>query len=114
MTKYAVRWAGSAALPQVIELAVEMVVHSISPFRAIPASDVKEFRRRDLAALADAVQQPHVGLFLAEEEGTRRLLGHVIVVCGYMESSTGETQGWIFDLSVVRECWGQGIGRVLM
>lgn len=110
---YTVRRAGAADLDRIIALATEMVVHSISPFREITADQVKEFRRKDLAALSDAVQQPHVGLFVAEGEDGR-FLGHVIVVCGYMESSTGESQGWVFDLSVIPELWGHGVGQTLM
>lgn len=111
---FRVRRAGAPDLPQVIELAVEAVTHSISPFRDIPPDEVCEFRRRDLLALQDAISQPHVGIFLAEEEGSRRFLGHVIIVCGYTESSTGEAQGWIFDLSVKPDAWGHGIGQALM
>lgn len=112
--KYTLRRAHEADLPKVIELAVEMVVHSVSPYREIPESEVQEFRRRDLNALNDAIHQPHVGIFMAEEEGSGRFLGHVIIVCGYVESSTGEQQGWIFDLSVIPEAWSSGIGQALM
>jgi ribosomal protein S18 acetylase RimI-like enzyme len=112
--KYSIRRAHVADLPQVIDLAVDMVVHSVSPYREISPDQVKEFRRRDLGALNDAIHQPHVGIFLAEEEGSGRFLGHVIIVCGYTESSTGESQGWIFDLSVVPEAWSGGIGQDLM
>lgn len=101
-------------MPRVVELATRMVIHSVSPFRDIAAEQVQEFRRKDLAALKDAVKQPHVGLFVAETEDDGRFLGHVVVVCGYMESSTGEAQGWVFDLSVVPELWSQGVGRALM
>lgn len=111
---YVIRRGHAGDLPQVIELAVDMVVHSISPFREISPDLVKEFRRRDLAALTDAIQQPHVAIFVAEEEESRDFLGHVIIVCGYTESSTGESQGWIFDLSVVPGSWSAGIGQALM
>jgi ribosomal protein S18 acetylase RimI-like enzyme len=113
--KYTIRRAGVADLPRVIDLATDMVVHSISPFREIPAAEVQAFRRKDLAALNEAILQPQVGLFVAESsDEERRFLGHVIIVCGYMESSTGESQGWIFDLSVIPECWSLGVGRNLM
>jgi ribosomal protein S18 acetylase RimI-like enzyme len=111
--KYTIRRAEQQDLEKVISLAVDMVVHSVSPFRDIATEEVREFRRKDLAALNDAVKQPHVGIFLAEDEESR-FLGHVVVVCGYPESSTGETQGWIFDLSVIPEAWSSGIGRALM
>lgn len=111
---FKIRLARPEDLPQIVDLAVEAVTHSISPFRDIPADEVKEFRRRDLIALNDAIHQPHVGIFMAEAEDTGRFVGHVIIVCGYTESSTGESQGWIFDLSVVPDAWGGGIGQALM
>lgn len=110
---YGIRRAGAEDLDMVIDLATEMVVHSVSPFRDIPEDEVREFRRKDLAALAEAIVQPHVGVFVAEDPAGR-FLGHVVVVCGYMESSTGEQQGWVFDLSVVPDQWSQGIGQDLM
>lgn len=110
---YTVRRAAPEDLPGIVALAVDMVVHSVSPFREISEAQVKEFRRRDLAALNDAVTQPHVGVFIAED-AQKRLLGHVIIVCGYTESSTGESQGWIFDLAVIEEMWSAGIGQALM
>ncbi|MBM3466206.1 MAG: GNAT family N-acetyltransferase [Armatimonadetes bacterium] len=112
--RYVIRRARPDDLDKVIQLATDMVVHSVSPFRDISADQVKEFRRKDLQALAEAIKQPHVGLFIAEAENDRRFLGHVVVVCGYMESSTGESQGWVFDLSTVPDMWSQGIGRALM
>ncbi|MHB2015792.1 MAG: GNAT family N-acetyltransferase [Candidatus Xenobia bacterium] len=108
-----IRKATPDDLPKIIELAVEMVVHSVSPFREIDELGVREFRRRDLSTLGEAMKQANVGVFMAEDD-KQRFLGHVIVVCGYMESSTGETQGWVFDLSVQRDCWDKGIGRLLM
>lgn len=109
-----VRRAVPADLPKVVDLAVDMVVHSVSPYRTIPTDTVKEFRRRDLVALNDAVHQPHIGIFIAEEKGSGRFVGHVVVVCGYIESSTGESQAWIFDLSVVEDAWNKQVGKTLM
>ncbi|HEY4001145.1 MAG TPA: GNAT family N-acetyltransferase [Candidatus Xenobia bacterium] len=100
-------------LDAIVELAVDAVVHSVSPFRDIDNNGVREFRRKDLNTLSEAMKQPHVGVFVAEDEA-KVLVGHVIVVCGYMESSTGEMQGWVFDLSVKQELWSKGIGQRLM
>lgn len=112
--RYTIRRAHPPDLPNIIDLAVDMVVHSVSPYRSISPENVQEFRRRDLMALNDAINQPHIGIFMAEEDGSTRFLGAVIVVCGYIESSTGESQSWIFDLSVVPDAWSQGIGEALM
>lgn len=111
---FTIRAARVEDLPKVVDLAVDAVSHSISPFREIPPTEVQEFRRRDLMALNDAIHQPHVGIFMAEEEGSGRFLGHVVIVCGYTESSTGESQGWIFDLAVVPDAWSGGVGQALM
>jgi ribosomal protein S18 acetylase RimI-like enzyme len=111
--EYTIRRATPKDLDAIVNLAVDMVVHSISPQRSISPDTVREFRRKDLVALNDAVHQPHVGLFIAEDKDGN-LLGHVVVVCGYTESSTGEAQGWIFDLSVLPDLWGHGIGQALM
>ncbi|NDD27237.1 MAG: GNAT family N-acetyltransferase [Proteobacteria bacterium] len=111
---FTIRAARVEDLPKVVDLAVDAVSHSVSPFREIPPTEVQEFRRRDLLALNDAIHQPHVGIFMAEEEGSGRFLGHVVIVCGYTESSTGESQGWIFDLAVVPDAWSHGVGQALM
>jgi ribosomal protein S18 acetylase RimI-like enzyme len=108
-----IRKATPDDLPAIINLAVNAVVHSVSPFRDIDESGVKEFRRKDLVTLHDAIKQPHVAVFMAEDE-VGRLLGHVIIVCGQMESSTGESQGWVFDLAVQEDQWSRGIGHRLM
>ncbi len=114
MLSYEVRRATADDLPDVVELASAMVVHSVSPFRAINPEEVKEFRRRDLQALEDAVTQPNVAVFVAVERESGRFLGHVVVVSGHTESSTGESQSWIFDISVIHECWSAGVGKALV
>jgi ribosomal protein S18 acetylase RimI-like enzyme len=110
---YVIRRGTLADVPAVVDLAARMVVHSISPYRKVGAEAVMEFRRKDLATLESIVSLPHIGLFVAVDE-QQRLLGHVVVVCNNMESSTGELQGWVFDLAVVPECWHAGLGHALM
>jgi len=99
-------------VPAIIDLAVEMVVHSTSPHRGVPPERVREYRREDLQTLAEAVEMEHARIFVAEQAGV--LLGHVVVVAGHRDSSTGEGQGWIFDLSIQRDHWGHGLGKRLM
>lgn len=110
---YTIHRGTAADVPEVIELATRMVVHSISPQRSTSPEEVMAFRRKDLATLESLVHLAHIGLFVARDAG-QRLLGHVIVVCNNMESSTGELQGWVFDLAVVPEYWHQGLGQALM
>lgn len=100
-------------LDRIIELAVEMVVHSVSPMRLIAPDEVRTFRLRDIQSIREALALPTVGVFVAEGRAGE-FLGHVIVVAGNQESSTGEAQGWIFDLSIREEYWGLGIGKILM
>ena len=108
-----VRRAAEADVPAIIDLAVEMVVHSISPLRATQADLVREHRRQDLQTLYEALAMPEAGIFVAEDrEG--RILGHVVVMAGRSESTTGEPQGWVFDVSVAQDWWGTGVARLLM
>jgi len=89
-----------------------MVVHSTSPYRGVPAERVREYRREDLQTLVEAVGLEHARIFVAEEAG--QLIGHVVVVAGHRDSSTGEGQGWVFDLSIRADRWGRGLGKILM
>lgn len=108
-----VRRATMADIATMIDLAVEMVVHSISPYRNADIEGVQEYRRQDLQSLYDALAMPDAGLFVAEDEDGR-IVGHVVVMAGRNESSTGEAQGWVFDLSVTTDHWGTGIADLLM
>lgn len=113
MTGVVVRRATMADIPAVIDLAVEMVVHSISPYRAAEVATVQEYRRQDLQSLYEALAMPDAGIFVAEDR-TGAILGHVVVMAGRNESSTGEPQGWVFDLSVKPDHWGSGLAGRLM
>lgn len=113
MTGVVVRRATMGDLPAMIDLAAEMVVHSISPFRNADLAAVQEYRRQDLQSLYDAMTMPDAGIFVAEDR-QGRLVGHVVVMAGRNESSTGDPQGWVFDLSVVQDHWGTGVAQRLM
>lgn len=108
-----IRPASQSDIPAVIDLAVAMVVHSISPLRTTAVEAVREYRRLDLQALFEIVTRPDSGIFVAEDRAGR-LVGHVIAMAGRSESSTGELQGWIFDLSVAQDHWGTGVARRLL
>ncbi|MBI3929477.1 MAG: GNAT family N-acetyltransferase [Armatimonadetes bacterium] len=110
---FCIRPATREDLERLIELATEMVVHSISPFREVGFEQVREYRRSDLRSLEDALDLAHTGIFVAEDSGGA-LAGHVIAMAGQRDSSTGEGQGWVFDLSIRGDCWGRGLGRALM
>jgi ribosomal protein S18 acetylase RimI-like enzyme len=106
-----IREAKTSDLEKIIALAVDSVVFSQSPFRDTPLEEVKRFRQKDLSQLFGLLGQPHVGVFVAEEEG--EFVGHVIVLSGVVESVSGEEQGWIIDLSVKPSFWGKGISKAL-
>lgn len=107
-----IRRAQTQDIDAMIELATDMVLHSVSPFRNVGAQEVRQYRHEDLQSLRDIIDLEHSGLFVAEQEG--ELLGHIIVVAHQRDSSTGTAQAWIYDLSVKPGYWGQGIGRALM
>lgn len=90
-----------------------MVVHSVSPLREAALEAVQEYRRADLQALHEVLTLPESGIFVAEDR-QGRLIGHVIAMAGRSESSTGELQGWIFDLSVAPDFWGTGVAHSLL
>lgn len=111
--KYRIRKAKRKDIKNVIDLAVEMVESSVSPFRDIPLEEVREFRLNDLKSLYMSLNNPNMGIFVAESmEG--EFIGHVISMNNFTESSTGEVQGYVFDLSVKKKFQRLGIGRHLM
>ena len=107
-----IRAAGLEDIEAIIELATDMVLHSVSPFRSVGAEEVRRYRREDLQSLKDICEMDHSGLFVAEIEG--RIVGHIIVVAHQRDSSTGTAQAWIYDVSVRAGFWGRGIGQALM
>jgi GNAT superfamily N-acetyltransferase len=108
----AIREATQADLPFVIDLAVEAVLHSTSPFRPFGGDLIKRYRREDLQGLYQALSDPNFKAFVLFEDD--ELIGHVLVHCGHRDSATGVNQAWIYDLSVRPGYWNAGIGKRLM
>lgn len=111
--QYIIRPAKKEDISNVIDLAVETVDHSTSPFRDVDPQQVKNYRRKDLQSLYYTFESKNI-LILIAEDLKGNFLGHVITMVNYTESTTGEAQGYIFDLSVVKKYRGLGIGRNLM
>ena len=109
---YEIRPARVDDLPLVIDLAVEVVLFSTSPFRSVPAADIQRYRREDLQGLYQAILDDSFRAFVAINE--EELLGHVLIHCGHRDSATGVGQAWIYDLSVSPKYWSSGVGRALM
>jgi ribosomal protein S18 acetylase RimI-like enzyme len=112
--KYRIRKAKRSDLKKIAALAVEVVESSISALRDVPLEQVKKFRKKDLESLQETLSNPDIGIFIAEGVDNGEFLGHVISMNGYLESSTGEEQGYIFDLSVKPGHQRLGIGKHLM
>ncbi|MFP4496725.1 MAG: GNAT family N-acetyltransferase [Vulcanimicrobiota bacterium] len=111
--KYRIRKAEKKDISNIIDLAVNMMAQSRSPYRQIDEKELHDYRRKDLQILYDTYKNDSVGLFVAESlEG--EFLGHVISMANSVESSTGELRGYVFDLSIKPEHQGLGIGKNLM
>lgn len=111
--QYRIRKAKRSDIKNIIDLAVSMVEHSISPFRDLPLKEARDFREHDLESLYKSISNPNLGIFVAEKmDGT--FIGHVICMNHYVESSTGESQGYIFDISINKGYQKMGIGKNLM
>lgn len=106
------READEHDLPAIIELATDMVLHSVSPFRPVGAEQVRHYRREDLQSLPEILAMEQSGIFVALDQA--RVVGHIIVVAHQKDSSTGTPQAWIYDVSVHPGYWGQGVGRHLL
>jgi len=109
---FTIRTARVADIPKIVQLARDMVVHSLSSLRRISVDEVKIFRERDLAGLEAAWRHGNVQVFVAESD-QGEFIGHCMLMLGMMESSTGESQAWIFDLAVSDEYQRRGVGRAL-
>ena len=111
--KFYIRRAQRGDLSKIISLAVEMSPLSVSFLREVSLEEVKKYRSEDLLYLYELIEKPHFGIFVAEDEGGN-FLGHIVVGCEQVASSTGEKQGWIYDLSVKEEFQGKGVGKKLL
>lgn len=109
-----IRKANKDDLKKMIDLAAASVSYSIPPSRTISPKTVEATRVVDLdSTLPQLIGMSHMGIFVAEDEH-KTFLGHVMGYLGDSESVTGEKQGWVFDLSVVKEYRHKGIGKKLM
>ena len=111
---YHIRRAVREDIAGVLELAVQMVLASRSDRRPeVSDQAIVQARRNNLAELESIIDLPEGGLFVAVDPQAR-LIGHVIVLGNNIDSVTEEPQAWVYDLSVRRDWWGQGLGRELM
>ncbi len=100
-------------LPDIIDLASDMVVSSRSPFRPADDESMKEIRRKDLESLGLLFQSGRDCAFVARDaDGV--LVGHIIVRRGATDFLTGAEQAWIDDISVLPKYWGCGVSKRLL
>lgn len=111
---YLIRPAEGKDVPAIIELAVELVLESRSPYReGVSDAQIQEFRRRNFDHLQAVLDLPEGGLFVAVDENERHV-GHILLLGNQTDSVTEARQAWVYDVSVQREWWGRGVGRKLM
>lgn len=108
-----IRKAALNDLDNVIDLASEYIIYSLSPYRDVLIEKIKEFRRKDFQNLKNILDFEKTALYIAENE-KGEFLGHILIFITPFESAMGELQGYIFDLAVKQEYWGKGIGKLLI
>ncbi len=112
--RYRIRPAEERDIPGIVELAVEMVLESRSPYReGVSDEQIQEFRRRNFDHLPTVLELPEGGLFVAVDEEDSHI-GHILLLGNQTDSVTEARQAWVYDVSVRKEWWGRGVGRKLM
>ena len=111
---YTIRAATAEDLPKIVELAVELVVLSRSPYRdGVTDERIQHFRRENFEQISSILELPEGGLFVAVDS-TGEHIGHILLLGNQIDSVADVPQAWVYDVSVRREWWGQGVGRSLM
>ena len=109
-----IRRATADDIPKIVELAVELVTLSRSIHRpGVSDEQIRRYRRENFDQLTSILEMPEGGLFVANNaEGEH--IGHVLLLGNQVDSVADVPQAWVYDVSVRRLWWGQGIGRRLM
>jgi ribosomal protein S18 acetylase RimI-like enzyme len=111
---FTIRVATEDDLPSVVELAVELVTTSRSPYREGVSDDqIRLFRRQNFDHLASLLEMPEGGLFIAVDEAGNHI-GHILLLGNQIDTVAEIRQAWVYDVSVRRDWWGKGVGRTLM
>ncbi|MCL5774125.1 MAG: GNAT family N-acetyltransferase [Firmicutes bacterium] len=108
-----IREANAEDIPAVIELSLKTVSESISSFRKISPSSLMENRKKDLLILYKILELPDIKVFIADDE-EKHLAGYCIAMVNYIESTTGELQGWAFDRAIDKNFRRRGLGSALL
>ncbi len=97
----------------VIDLSVEVVGYSMSPFRQNDLAQAEKIRRNDMELLYWQISKNNIAIFVAKDSANK-IVGHVVAKLDGAEFLTGEKQAWICDLAVKPEYWSCGVGQNLM
>ncbi len=101
-------------IERVANLAVDLVVESRSQLRPeVPDADIRAARRKNFEQLESVMGHPECGVFIAVSEA-REFIGHILLLGNNVDAVADIRQAWIYDVSVRRDWWGQGVGRALM
>lgn len=101
-------------IEQVVGLAVELVVESRSHLRPeVTNADIQSARFKNFEQLEGVMEHPECGLFIALDE-RGKMIGHILLLGNNVDAVADIKQAWIYDVSVRRHWWGQGVGRALM
>ena len=97
-----------------MDLAVELVVTSRSPFRpGIEDDQIRRFRRHNFEHLPTVLELPEGGLYVAKDASGEHI-GHILLLGNQIDTVSEVAQAWVYDVSVRRDWWGRGVGRALM
>jgi ribosomal protein S18 acetylase RimI-like enzyme len=107
-----IRRATEKDLPEVVKLASEAMIYSISPFRKIRPELAKEFRKDDLKDLYEWLSPDSPGVICVAETNDGVICGHLIMAHGIFDI-TGERLGWILDITVKENFKGTGVAQKL-
>lgn len=91
-----------------------MVVESRSHLRPeVLDTTIRAARTKNFEQLGTVLEQEECGLFVAVDEN-QVVIGHLLMMGNYIDAVADIKQAWIYDVSVDRQWWGQGVGRALM
>lgn len=109
-----IRVATEDDLARVSELAVDLVITSRSAHRdEVTDEEIRDYRRRNFEQLSTVLEMPEGGLFVANDPDGRHV-GHVLLLGNQFDPISEMPQAWVYDVSVQRDWWGKGVGKLLM
>ena len=111
---YSIRPATIEDLSRIIDLAVELVIASRSPYREeVSDEQIRDYRRENFSQLETVFELAEAGLFVAVDQAGNHI-GHILLLGNQIDSVADVPQAWVYDVSVREDWWGKGVGRSLM